>query len=92
MEQHLPITLLFNFSCLYETIHYESFFIADFFCLDKRIVIEIDGKIHLKTAKQDANRTDILNNLGLDVVRIKNEEIENNIDKVLRNLSLFLDG
>ena len=75
----------------YETNCHESFFIADFFCFDKKIVIEIDGKIHDARYKQDAERSKILNDLGLGVVRTKNEEIEMNIDWVLKKLSPLLE-
>jgi very-short-patch-repair endonuclease len=68
----------------------ESFFIADFFCFDKKTVIEIDGKIHDIRYKQDAERSAILKDLGLSVVRIKNEDIELNIMRVLEKLSLLL--
>jgi len=80
-----------QFPIFYETNYNESFFIVDFFCLDKRLVIEIDDMIHLKRAQQDANRSEILTNLGLDVVRIKNEEIEKNINEVLSKLASILD-
>ncbi len=36
----------------YETNNQESFFIADFFCFEKKTVIEIDGKIHDFRKKQ----------------------------------------
>ena len=75
----------------YEINYHESFFIADFFCFDKKIVIEIDGKIHDTRYKQDAERSKILNDLGLGVVRIKNEEIGMNIYLVLEKLSLLIE-
>ena len=80
-----------QFPIFYELNDHESFFIADFFCFDKKIVIEIDGKIHDYRYKQDVDRSRILNNLGLAVFRIKNEKIELNINQVLEELSLFLE-
>ena len=45
-------------------------YIADFVCLPKKLIIEIDGKIHLKQQEEDANRTDDLNALSkLSVIR-----------------------
>jgi very-short-patch-repair endonuclease len=76
----------------YEINYHESFFIADFFCFDKKTVIEIDGKIHDIRYKQDAERSTILKDLGLSVVRIKNEDIELNIMRVLEKLSMQLDS
>ena len=69
--------------------NHESFFIADFFCFEKKTVIEIDGEIQDIRIKKDLERSLILNNLGLHIVRIKNEEIGNNMKRVLEELSLF---
>jgi len=74
----------------YEFDDRESFFIADFFCFEKKLVIEIDGNVHNYKFKQDAERSNILNNLGLSVYRVRNEEIEINLSLVLKKLSLFL--
>ncbi len=78
-------------SIFYETNNQKSFFIADFFCFDKKTVIEIDGKIHDIRYKQDAERSAILKDLGLSVVRIKNKDIEYNINRVLEKLSLLFE-
>ncbi|MFQ5706095.1 MAG: endonuclease domain-containing protein [bacterium] len=59
------------------------FFIEDFYCHEKRFVVEIDGKIHLKQKDYDALRTHIINVLGMKVIRFKNEEIERNLEAVL---------
>ena len=40
-------------------------------------MIELDGKIHLQTKERDAFRDSILTDLGLSVMRINNEELEN---------------
>ena len=75
----------------YQINNHESFFIADFFCFDKKTVIEIDGKIHDIKFKEDLERSTILNELGLSVIRIKNEAIECNINGVLKKMSLLLE-
>ena len=54
-------------------------------------MIEIDGKIHDYKFKKDEERSIILKDLGLHVVRIKNEDIECNINRVLEKLSLFAE-
>ncbi len=74
----------------YEINNQESFFIADFFCFDKKTVIEIDGKIHDFRNKQDLDKSTILKNLGIKIIRIKNEDIEFDINQVLKKLSSFL--
>ncbi len=60
-------------------------FIADFVCLSKKLIVEVDGKIHSVPEVQvsDQQRTEILEKLGFKVIRISNEEIYSDIEKVL---------
>ena len=37
----------------------ESFFIVDFYCHEKKLIIELDGEIHKRQLKQDAERKKI---------------------------------
>ena len=50
-------------------------YVVDFACLRKRLVIEIDGGIHLRQKEADALRTCDLNNKGYKVIRFSNEEV-----------------
>ena len=50
-------------------------YIADFVCLDKKLIIEVDGKIHDSQKEADQQRTDVLNDLGYQVIRFKNEAV-----------------
>lgn len=50
-------------------------FIADFYCAERRLVIEVDGKIHNFQKEYDQDREGILKGLGLRVLRFKNEEL-----------------
>ncbi len=49
----------------------ETFFVADFYCFERHVVIEVDGKIHDYRSDHDELRTLILNELGIAVVRKK---------------------
>jgi very-short-patch-repair endonuclease len=51
-----------------------QFFIVDFYCAEEKLVLEIDGEIHESHKEYDLWRTSVLNELGLRVLRIKNEE------------------
>ena len=53
-------------------------FIADFYCAEHALVIEVDGPIHEDEdlAKADFERTQALEHAGIRVLRIKNEDIE----------------
>ena len=59
-----------------ENYRIQSFFIADFYCSRLKLVIEVDGKIHNYQKHYDKERDKVINNLGLQVIRIKNEEVE----------------
>ena len=68
----------------------ESFFIADFYCFSKKTVIEIDGDIHKKQLVYDEMRTDLLNSLGISVIKFTNGEVMNDKSSVLKRLNEIL--
>jgi cobalamin-dependent methionine synthase I/very-short-patch-repair endonuclease len=63
-------------------------YIADFVCLDRTLVIEIDGLIHQlpENIESDGVRTRTLESLGLKVIRFTNEDVLNKPDYVLEKL------
>ena len=67
--------------------HIIGCYIADFICLKKKVIIEIDGGYHSQSEQiiKDYYRTEKLESLGFVVLRFKNEDI-------YRNLSLVLDS
>lgn len=65
---------------------HDTFAIADFYCDQVKLAVEIDGKIHDDQKEKDAVRTEIINCFGVNVVRFTNEEIEGNFNDVLRRL------
>jgi len=75
----------------YDLLGKETFCIADFYCHELHLVIEVDGSIHKYRYDQDFLRTEIINLLGINVIRINNEGIENNIDVVLKRLNKLLN-
>lgn len=64
----------------------ETFFVADFYCFTDKLIIELDGEYHKYRLKKDAERTNILNHLGLDVLRFSNDEIINNLEEVMSEI------
>jgi len=64
--------------------HPISKFIIDFYCHNKRLGIEIDGAIHNTKGHKfyDNDRTGILNDFGIKILRFKNEEVFNDLEKV----------
>ena len=64
-------------------------FIVDFVCLSKRLVIEVDGGYHTDDTQQglDEGRAEELKQLGFEVIRFTNEEVLNNLDKVVHQIT-----
>ena len=58
-------------------------FIVDFVCLEKKIVIEIDGVQHNENIDYDLKRTKWLEDEGYKVIRFWNNEVLKNIESVL---------
>lgn len=65
-------------------------FILDFYCPASQLAVEIDGPIHDRTAIQDAERDSILANYGIRVLRVRNEEIFEDIQAVLAAILVAL--
>jgi very-short-patch-repair endonuclease len=62
-------------------------FIADFYCSAPRVVIELDGMIHRHQADYDRERDKVIAAHNLTVVRLTNDDIESDLDRVLTRLS-----
>ena len=76
---------------VYDVIYnHRLFFIADFYCAEKKLIIEIDGKIHDSQKEYDERRDEILTNMDLRVLRIKNEEIKS-LWRVLQKVGEICD-
>ena len=59
-------------------------FIADFYCHQARLVIELDGSQHYTPEGRtyDAARTSVLEKYGIFVLRFSNRDIDKNFDGV----------
>ena len=59
-------------------------FIADFYCFQAKLVIELDGggHYHPESEKADYERTKILEQYGLKVIRFCNTDIDKNFYSV----------
>lgn len=68
-------------------------FIADFVCLKKKLVIEVDGLIHQlpENKASDEHRTDILNEHGFNVIRFTNDEVLYQLETVLSKILTALE-
>ena len=61
-------------------------FIVDFYNSVYRLVLEVDGSIHDKQVELDHARQDILEQLGLNVLRLKAQDVEKNLPSVLETI------
>ena len=49
--------------------------VVDFYCHKAALVIEVDGDIHDLQQEEDARREKVLSEMGLRIVRFRNEEV-----------------
>ncbi|MFC1770740.1 endonuclease domain-containing protein [Candidatus Margulisiibacteriota bacterium] len=68
-----------------------SNYIADFYCSKKKLIIEIDSPIHNKQREYDEYREEGLTEMNYDILRFRNEEIENNLKQVLTKIKNHLN-
>jgi very-short-patch-repair endonuclease len=57
-----------------------SRYIADFVCTKARLVVEVDGGVHLHRAQLDAHRDSILQRTGYRVLRIPAALVTSNLE------------
>ena len=81
-----------QFPIFFDLLGKETFFIADFYCHEEKLVIEIDGGYHERQKEYDLLRTEIINSLGIKVIRFTNDDIENNLTAVLQKLRSELNS
>ena len=78
------------------TIIYESrngecfFYIPDFYCSKKKLVIELDGRIHDYQKEKDKHRGEVLEACHLHILRIRNEELDD-MEKVICKIENVLN-
>jgi very-short-patch-repair endonuclease len=66
-------------------------FIADFYCHKIKLIIEVDGGIHELPEYQahDIGRSDILNDFGITVIRLTNEQVNADIDSTVEQITII---
>ncbi len=90
-RKFLGLKFLRQHPIIYDRINNEpKYFIPDFYCAEKKLVIEVDGKIHEFQKERDSRREEILMGAGLHILRFKNEEIGNDVFRVLREIEAYL--
>lgn len=67
-------------------------YIVDFYCSKAKLVIEIDGSQHYETAgiRSDSIRTEKIERYGISVLRIPNNEVNDNFDGVCEYIDNYV--
>lgn len=66
-------------------------YIVDFCCIKKKLVIELDGSQHLEQVEYDNERTAFLATQGYHVLRFWNNEVQQDLNGVIRRIQLELE-
>jgi leucyl-tRNA synthetase/very-short-patch-repair endonuclease len=72
--------------------HIIDLFIADFVCLEKGLIIELDGHHHKLTKEADKLRTEILNYFGFEVIRFSNDEALKDPQRIFEEIKQKLNS
>lgn len=57
------------------TSEHTKFYIADFHCHEHKLIVELDGQIHLRQQEEDMIRTSRMSKYGFTVIRFTNEQV-----------------
>ena len=78
--------------CKFRRQHAIGNYIVDFYCPEKKLIIEIDGAQHkrAKDTKYDTKRTRYFESLEIKVLRFWNNEINKNLDGVVLKIEEYL--
>ena len=68
--------------------HPINYFIADFYCHEARLVIEVDGPIHARHDRKqhDEQRDGVMKDFGIMILRFSNDEIRYHLHSVLKRI------
>ena len=83
-ENHLWYDFLRSYPVRFQRQKAIDHFIADFYCHVARLVVEVDGSQHYdeQGLARDKERTAILSEYGVEVLRFSNTEVENDFRRV----------
>jgi len=76
--------------CKFRRQHPYLDFILDFVCLERRVVVELDGSQHGDATTYDTTRTLALDSDGFTVLRFWNNEVFEHIEGVLEAIRQLL--
>jgi very-short-patch-repair endonuclease len=68
----------------------KAFYIAEFYCAQHKLVIEVDGPIHLLKKEYDNNRDIVMHEWGFDILRFTNDEVESSLNNVIGKIEAYV--
>jgi very-short-patch-repair endonuclease len=71
--------------------HPVNFFIADFYCHQVKLVVEVDGEIHRDKIEHDDGRSAEMEKFGIVIIRFTNYEVENSIQNVINKIETIIN-
>ena len=91
-EKHLWYDFLAKYPVRFQRQKTIDNFIADFYCYQAKLIIELDGSQHYTDEAQiyDNARSKILEKYGLQVLRFSNQEINDNFKNVCLKIDLIV--
>ena len=66
-------------------------YVVDFVCIERRLIIELDGGQHASAMEVDQRRTEFLEHKGFQVVRFWNNEALGGLEAVLERILEMLN-
>ncbi len=83
-ERHLWYDFLSKYPIRFQRQKTIKSFIADFYCHEAKLIVEIDGSQHYTDQGEayDKERTAILKEFSLEVIRFSNHEVNTNFEGV----------
>ena len=74
--------------------HPVNYYIADFYCHQAKLVIEVDGPVHQQTDRRehDQQRDGVMEDLGILVLRFSNDEVRYHLNHVLKKIMIVAIG
>ena len=93
-ERHLWYDFLKDYAIKVRRQHVLGKYIADFYCPDAKLVIELDGSQHYEKEGQakDKERTDFISQFGIKVIHIANSEVNSNFKGVCEYIDREIQG
>lgn len=93
-ERHLWYDFLRTHSAKFQRQKVLGNYIADFYCAEYKLVIELDGGQHYEVpeTEHDKKRTAFLHKYGYRVLRFANNEVNHNFYGVCQYINMVLNG